>query len=99
MYYNYIKHIKIFRKTLRLNYYYLKYIPLDGSSYKKLLKELNHPRKGLINIQNIDGNECLKWNLVRYLNLADYHPAKIIRDDKNFLKKLDFKAIKPPIKI
>ena len=75
MYYNYIKHTKIFRKMLRLNYYYLKYIPLDGSSYKKLLKELNHPRKGLINIQNIDDNECFKWNLVRHLNLADYHPA------------------------
>ena len=28
-----------------------KYNPLAGSSYIKLPKELNHPRKGLINIQ------------------------------------------------
>ena len=34
--------------------------PLAGSSYIKLPKELDHPRKGLINIQNIDDNECFK---------------------------------------
>ena len=28
-----------------------KYNPLAGSSYIKLLKELDHPRKGLVNIQ------------------------------------------------
>ena len=28
--------------------------PLAGSSYIKLPKELDHPRKGLIDIQNID---------------------------------------------
>ena len=37
-----------------------KYNPLAGSSYIKLPKELDHPRKGLINIQNIDDNECFK---------------------------------------
>ena len=31
--------------------------PLAGSIYIKLPKELDHPRKGLINIQNIDENE------------------------------------------
>ena len=31
-----------------------KYNPLAGSSYIKLPKELEHPRKGLIDIQNID---------------------------------------------
>ena len=33
-----------------------KYNPLAGSSYIKLPKELDHPKKGLINVQNIDGN-------------------------------------------
>ena len=32
-----------------------------GSSYIKLPKELDHPRKGLINIQNTDSNEFFKW--------------------------------------
>ena len=33
-----------------------KYNPLAGGSYINLPKELDHPRKGLINIQNIDDN-------------------------------------------
>ena len=37
-----------------------KYNLLAGSNYSKLPKELDHPRKGLINIQNNDDNECFK---------------------------------------
>ena len=62
-------------------------------------KELDHPRKGLINIQNIDDNECFKWCLVRYLNPADHHPEKITKADKDFAKKLDFRDIKFLVKI
>ena len=36
-----------------------KYNPLAGHSYIKLPKELDHPRKDSINIQNIDVNECV----------------------------------------
>ena len=67
-----------------------KYNPLAGSSYIKLHKELHHPKKGLINIQNTDDNECFKWCLVRYLNPADNHPVV----KKDFAKRLDFKDIK-----
>ena len=49
-----------------------KYNPLGGS-YIKLPIALDHLRKGLINIQNIDDNECFKWHLVRYLNPAVHH--------------------------
>ena len=42
-----------------------KYNPLDGIIYIKLPKELDHPRNGLINIQNIDDNKCFKWYLVK----------------------------------
>ena len=37
-----------------------KYNPLVGSSYTQLPEELDHQRKGLINIQNIDDNKCFK---------------------------------------
>ena len=47
--------------------------PLAGSSYIKLPKELNHPRKDLINIQNADDKEWFKWCLVRYLNPPDHN--------------------------
>ena len=76
-----------------------KYDPLPESSYIKLPKELYYPRKGLINIQNIDDNECFKWSMVRYLSPADRKPAKIIKADKEFAKKLDYKDIKFPVKI
>ena len=60
----------------------------------KLPKELDHSRKGLIKIQNIDDNECFKWCLVRYLNPAGHNPKRITKSDKDFAKRLDFKDIK-----
>ena len=71
-----------------------KYNPLAGSSYIELQKELNHPRKGLINIQNIDDSKSFKWCLVRYLNSADRNPARITKPDKDFAKEFDFKEIR-----
>ena len=65
--------------------------PFAGSSYINLPKKLDHPRKGLINIQNTDDNECFNWSLVRYLNPADHHPARITKAEKKFAKELDFK--------
>ena len=56
--------------------------PLARSSYIKLPKKLNHPRKILINIQNINVNEWFKQSLVRYSNHADRNPAKITKSDK-----------------
>ena len=75
------------------------YDTLVGSSYIKLPKELDHPRKGLINIQNNIGNECFKWWLVRYLNPAYCNSARITKADKDFAKRLDFKGIKFPVKL
>ena len=75
-----------------------KYNPLAGKSYEKLPKELDHPRKVLINIQNIDDNECFKWSIVRYFNPANHRPTRIAKADKEFAKKLDFKGINFPVK-
>ena len=72
---------------------------MPGSSYIRLPKELGHSRKGLINIKNIDDNECFKWSLFRYLNPADHHPTRITKADKYFAKKFDFKDIKCPEKL
>ena len=73
-------------------------MPFLVAVIKKLPKELDHPRKGLINIQNIEDNECFKWCLVRYLNPADHNPRRITKADKDFAEKLDFKDIKFPVK-
>ena len=77
----------------------LKYNPLVRSSYIKLSKKLDHPQKGLINIQNIDNNECFKWCLIRYLSPVDHNRRRITKSHKNFAKRLDFKDIKFRVKI
>ena len=82
-----------------------KYNPLPCSSYAKLPIELGHPRKDLINIENIDDgdddddNKCFKWCLVRYLYPADHHQARITKANKDFEKDPDFKVITFPVKI
>ena len=73
----------------------LKYNPLAGRPYIKLPEELDRPIKGLINIHNTDDNESFKWSIVRYLNPADYHPARIKKADKDFDKRL----INFPVKV
>ena len=39
----------------------------------------------LINIQNIDNNECFKWHLVRYLYPAAHNPVTIRKNDEDFV--------------
>ena len=52
----------------------------------------------MINIQNIDHNECFQMCLVRYLNPAEHHPARIIKSSKDFSKWLNLKNIKFSVK-
>ena len=53
----------------------------------------------MIIIQNSDDNECFKWSIVSYVNLADRNPARITKADKRFAKEFDFKDIKLLVKI
>ena len=85
----------VFNHTINIS----KHNPSAGSSYIKLPKELDHPKKSLINIRNTDVNECFKCWFFRYLHPADHHPARIRKVDKYFAKELDFKDIKFPVKI
>ena len=61
--------------------------------YIKLPKELVHPKNGLINIQNIDDNECFKWCLVKYLHPVNQkYPVKIKDIDK--IEKKEFYGLR-----
>ena len=51
----------------------LNYNLLVGSSYIKLSKKLDHSGNGLVNIQNIDDNECFKYSIVKYLNPTNHN--------------------------
>ena len=74
----------------------VQYQPMKGSSYIKLPQELNHPKKGLINLKNND-NECFRWCHIRYLNPQDKNPQRINRTDEEFINKLDYSGIEFPI--
>ena len=76
-----------------------KYKSVSSGSNIKLPKALDHPKKGLINIQNVNDNECFKWCLVWYLHPADHHSTKLRRAEKYFAREFDFKNIKFAIKI
>ena len=54
---------------------------LNISSYCKLPKELQHSKKGLINIQNND-NKCFLWCHVRYLNCSGKNLWRINEKEK-----------------
>ena len=57
------------------------YKPLSRSSYCKLPKELSHPMKGLINIQNND-KKCFLWCNVRHLICKGVKLSRITKEDK-----------------
>ena len=75
-----------------------KYLPLRGSSYIPLPKELQNPKKGLINLQNED-DECFRWCHVRHLNPQDRNPQRIKLTDKEFAKNLNYSGITFPVTI
>ena len=57
-----------------------KYNPLSAASYIELPKALDHPRKGLINIQNTVDNGCLRW----HLKAGDRHSLRIRNVEREF---------------
>ena len=61
----------------------VRYQPLKGSSYNKLPKELQNPKKGLINLQNQD-DECFRWCHMLTKNVSQLNYDKI-----NFPVKLN----------
>ena len=69
------------------------YRSFSVGSYIKLPKELDHPKKDLINIQNIDDRERFKFCLVRYLHPGDHHPGRLRKIEKDVARGLGFKSV------
>ena len=76
----------------------VKYLPLRGSSYLPLPKELRNSMHGIINLKNED-NKCAIWCLGRHLNPQKNHPERITASDYEFMKKLDLGGIEFPLTI
>ena len=75
-----------------------KYKPLKGSSYIELPSELRNPAKGLVNLKNKD-NECFRWCHIRHLNPQLKDPQRIKKDDRQYIKNLNYQGIKFPVNI
>ena len=75
-----------------------KYKPLKASSHIELPTELRNPAKGLINLKNKD-NECFRWCHIRYLNPQLKDPQRIKKDDRQYIKNLNYQGIKFPVNI
>ena len=73
------------------------YSPLIGSTYIKLPIELQHPMKGLINIQNNDNNKCFLWCHVRHLNLVGKKLQRIRKIDEEIVNRLNYGGIYFPV--
>ena len=58
--------------------------------------ELSNPRKGLINIKNID-QKCFLWCHVRHINPVEKHPGKILKTDKRIASNLNYEGIEFPV--
>ena len=65
-----------------------KYKPLAGSSYINLL--LDHLKKELINIQNVDDNECFKMVFSQILKSCRSLPSKNYKSWQRFGKETWF---------
>ena len=72
------------------------YAPLLGSNFIELPSELNHPKKGLINIRN-DDNKCFVWCHVRHLNPIDNHSTRISREDRRIADAIDYFNVVFPV--
>ena len=66
------------------------------STYIKLPEELNHPMKGLVNIQNNDNNGFL-WCHARHLNLDGVKLNRITKKDKEIVEGLNYSSVDFPV--
>ena len=72
------------------------YLPLSGSTYIKLSKELSHPVKGLINIQN-DDIKCFLWCHDRHLNCKGRNLWRITKKDREISESLNYSWVNFPV--
>jgi hypothetical protein len=73
--------------------------PLVGSSFIELPAPLKSDKNGLINIENMDDNECFRWCHVRHLKPKKQKANKITKPDRKFAETLNYKGIDFPVRI
>ncbi|XP_052124667.1 uncharacterized protein LOC127749656, partial [Frankliniella occidentalis] len=76
-----------------------RYCPLRGSSYLPLPKWLQHPAKGLINIQNYDDDKCFMYCVMAGIQLPVNKPERVSHYKNWTGVSLNFSGIKFPVEL
>ena len=69
---------------------------MNGSSYLQLLLHLRNSMKRQVNLRNSD-NECFRRCHVRHLRPRVKNPQRITKDEKSFVKELNYNGIEFPV--
>ena len=88
----------IFDRVDSLILYTVKWIPLKGSSYIDLPKELKS-KNAIVNMKNKDNNKCFLWCILRELNPKDKDNERIDKDLKNKENTLNMEGITYPVEL
>ena len=81
----------------KLELHTVKWVPLRGSSYIKLLKYLED-KKAIINMKNED-DKCLLWCVLRALYPKANHPERLDTTLKSKIETLNMDEIKYPVSL
>ena len=86
-------------RLIRLDLHIHEYNPLRATSYIPLPKELQHSKKGLINIRNKD-EKCFLWSVIAklYGNPNDHDPYRVSHYT-NYESRFNLQGINFPLKL
>ena len=87
-----------FHSIIRLELHTVEWVPLNGSSYIELPKELKDKKKAIINITN-DDNKCFIWSVLRAMNLINHNNERVDRTLKSKLETLNTTGLEYPVKL
>ena len=74
------------------------YEPTKGSSHIPLRIELQHSRKGLVNLKN-EVNECFPWCHIRCLNAQEKDAQRIKKTDRKMVPELNYQVVEFPVSV
>ena len=86
-----------FHSIIGLELHTVEWVPLNGSSYIELPKELKD-KKSIINIKN-DDNKCFIWCVLRAMNLVKHNNERVDKTLKSKLETLNTTGLEYPVKL
>ena len=86
-----------FHSVINLELHTAEWVPLRGSSYIELPKELKN-KKAITNMKNVD-NKCFLWCVLRALNPKSTNPERLDKKLKEKENTLNMEGIEFPVKL